>query len=93
MSLTSPQSIYQILLARSELAEVWVRDSCMSMSSSLWYYDNIAQTLEIYNYIDVYKIWVTLEALFPALYFTTKCCQSATTDVQENIYFVTSNDS
>ena len=30
------------------------------------------------NYIDVYIIWVTLEALFPNLQCTTKCCKNAT---------------
>ena len=53
--------------------------------SSLQYFSLIAQSnnavLSILmgdNYIDVYIIWVTLEALFPNLQCTTKCCKNAT---------------
>ena len=38
----------------------------------------LRKTLESYNYIDVYIILVTQEALFQSFQFTTKCCQNAT---------------
>ena len=43
--------------------------SLLALAKSIYYWVN---TLESNNYIDVYIMWVTLEALFPNLHCTIK---------------------